>query len=50
MKSLKDSQPSDVFSIELTEGAGNVVVGVLIDGVVGDDDAFGVGEVYITTG
>ena len=45
MQSLENAQPSDVLFVEDAERGGNVVVGVLVYGVVGDDDAFGVWKV-----
>jgi len=47
MKSLKDSQPPDVFLRKFSEGTWNVVMSILINRMVRDDDAFRVGEIYV---
>ena len=48
MKTLKDSHPSDMLLGKLGKRAGNIVMGILINGVVGDNHTFGVRQIYIT--
>ena len=47
MKPLKNSQPSDLLRGEFAEGSWNIIVGVLIDRMICDDDAFSVRKIYI---
>ena len=48
MKTLKDSHPSDMLLRKLGKRARDIVMSILINGVIGNNDALGVGQIYIT--